>query len=584
MSLKRPDPSLFSYENTAPEIIPDPDMLYGIPDDGEPITHRPGEYLGISREAFPALPVQDHVAFGADTPQYKADVLHGEATVQAPVVLIDAMIEPPPPVVYDEKQQAAISAALSSPYTDISGTAGVGKTFVAREILRQYEELHGPGSCVLAATTGIAAVNLGEGTTINALLKYFDTAALRANYTAGHTQSVIRKLRRIGVRRILLDEKSMLSGEQFGYIVKAIREVNDGEIVSLESIGNDDGYESLTAQEERNLPPIGLTLVGDFGQLPPVPDTQVDPKNPSRVVKMPVTFCFDSPQWGVPPDAKDDPSKWTLFAANRTVLDRIYRQDASDFIAALHAVRRGDVRSALEFFTPEKFSQGMNETFDGTTIFPKNDMVERYNLDRLERLTTPSLTYPTTREGQLRADWKQIPESLRLKEGALVMILANRRTAGDEDEPGRMIYANGDLGILQGGGERGWWVKLHRTGGSVCVFPVDRQNLIPLEPGRRKELKEQGIAESAIVDNKFESIGRVVYMPLRAAYGCTVHKTQGLTLDNVQVNINDSFMKQPGMLFVALSRARTAEGLRIVGSQRGFIERCTVERRVQPWL
>lgn len=581
MSLKRPDPSLFTYETTAPEIVPE---FADLPLEEPPVARAssaalkpepvqlPGptpeaaqELLRRFTESQPAI-MDWHAKLSA-----KAEVVYGEATVQAPIVLVDATIPPPVvEIVYDEKQSQAIEHALSSTYTDISGTAGVGKTFVAKEILRRYEEEHGPGSCVLAATTGIAAVNLGEGTTINALLKYFDTAALRANYTAGHTQSVIRKLRRIGVRRILLDEKSMLSGEQFGYIVKAIREVNDGEIASLESIGND-GYESMTAQEERALPPIGLTLVGDFGQLPPVPDTQVDPKDPSRVVKMPVTFCFDSPQW-------------ELFKDHRTILDRIYRQDAGDFIAALHAVRRGDVRAALQFFTPEKFSQGMNETFDGTTIFPKNDMVERYNLDRLERLTTPALTYPTTREGQLRADWKQIPDALRLKEGALVMILANRRTPGDEDEPGRMVYANGDLGILQGGGERGWWVKLHRTGQSVCVMPVERQNLIPLEPGRRKELKEQGIAESAIVDNKFESIGRVVYMPLRAAYGCTVHKTQGLTLDNVQVNINDSFMKQPGMLFVALSRARTAEGLRIVGSQRGFIERCTVERRVQPWL
>ena len=460
--LSRPDPLTFLFEDTAPEIVP--------------------EYADVAEIA----------AVDASAPDVSA-------TSDAPTP-----VDAPPPVTLDAKQQHAIDLALTTPYTDISGTAGVGKTFVAREILRRYEATYGPGTCVLAATTGIAAVNLGEGTTINALLKYFDTAALRANYTAGHTQAVIRKLRRLGVRRILLDEKSMLSGEQFGYIVKAIREVNDGEIAALESVG-DDSYMSLTAQEERDLPPIGLTLVGDFGQLPPVPDTDRAGK------KLPVTFCFDSPQW-------------EIFKDTRTVLDRIYRQDAGDFIAALHAVRRGDVRSALAFFTPDRFSSGMEAEFPGTTIFPKNDMVERYNLDRLERLATPAMTYLTAREGQQRGDWKQIPDALRLKEQALVMILANRRTAGDEDEPGRMIYANGDLGILQAAGENGWWVQLHRTGETVCVRPVTRENLIPLEPGRRKELKALGIAEQAIVDNKFESIGRVTYMPLRAAYGCTVHK------------------------------------------------------------
>ena len=83
---------------------------------------------------------------------------------------------------------------------------------------------------------------------------------------------------------------------------------------------------------------------------------------------------------------------------------------------------------------------------------------------------------------------------------------------------------------------------------------------------------------------KSEIIGTIDYMPLRAAYGCTVHKTQGLTLDNVQVNIRDPFFRQPGMLFVALSRARTMEGLRIVGNQTGFVERCRIEPRVQKWL
>ena len=68
------------------------------------------------------------------------------------------------------------------------------------------------------------------------------------------------------------------------------------------------------------------------------------------------------------------------------------------------------------------------------------------------------------------------------------------------------------------------------------------------------------------------------------ANGLVVSNTQGLTLDRVQVNIRDPFFRQPGMLFVALSRARTADGLRIVGDQRGFVERCRIEPRVQSWL
>ena len=77
----------------------------------------------------------------------------------------DLDVEPqaPAPVTLDPQQQRAIDDARQHLYTDIRGTACVGKTFVARLLADE------PGT-VLAATTGIAAVNLGEGTTINALL------------------------------------------------------------------------------------------------------------------------------------------------------------------------------------------------------------------------------------------------------------------------------------------------------------------------------------------------------------------------------------------------------------------------------
>jgi len=68
------------------------------------------------------------------------------------------------------------------------------------------------------------------------------------------------------------------------------------------------------------------------------------------------------------------------------------------------------------------------------------------------------------------------------------------------------------------------------------------------------------------------------------ANGLVVSNTQGLTLDRVQINLRDPFFRMPSMLFVALSRARTIDGLKIIGNQRAFIERCTVEPRVQPWL
>ena len=55
------------------------------------------------------------------------------------------------------------------------------------------------------------------------------------------------------------------------------------------------------------------------------------------------------------------------------------------------------------------------------------------------------------------------------------------------------------------------------------------------------------------------TIGR--QLPLRLAWGITVHSAQGLTIDRLQVDLGQVF--SAGQAYVALSRASSAAGLRI---------------------
>lgn len=517
-----------------------------------------------TRTVTPSTPVDmGQALLNAQARQDVAEGLHlgadvgatgGDRTVQDAYESMVVGKNPPPMGVIDgqvvvDDQARALLACRTHPFVKLSGTAGVGKTYVARQLAEDE-------GVVLAATTGIASINLGEGTTINALLKYFDTDSLKEAHLNGLLSGNLRRLRRSGVRKIILDEVSMLNGDQLTYLVRSLDEVNHGKTYDADLEGEEISDE------------MGLVLVGDFGQLPPVPD-----KDHVSQKSLPVKFAFDSPEWG-------------RFADHTVRLTQIRRQDNQEFIGALHHVRAGR-RAALDFFHPGRFTQQIDDRFEGTTIFAKNDAVERYNLLRLDAVPGKAMRAETLRTGKPRPDWKQIPDCLHLKEGALVMILANRRIYEDDaDETGTLIYANGDLGTLKGSSSAGWTVTLQRTGLDVQVLPITRHHEIPLEVGRRKELvalygREQADAR---INGKKEIIGSVTYMPLRCAYGCTVHKTQGLTLDRVQVNIRDPFFRMPGMLFVALSRARNAEGLMLVGDQRGFGERCTVNPRVGRWL
>lgn len=482
----------------------------------------------------------------------------GVVPVAVPVpIAVAAVPDAPPPLPLPADGGLPIGRHI---FEDLSGTAGTGKTWMARELVASQ-----PG-VVLTATTGIAAINLGAGTTINALLNYYDTENLHDDYQSGLLQMRLRALRRAGTQRIVLDEKSMLDGEQLTYLVRAIEEINDPH-GGLETVGaSADEAEALEADRraDASLPPLGLTLIGDFGQLAPV--------------KAP--FAFESVMWD-------------RFAAHRTILTKVHRQDNATFINGLQAVRQGDVTTAMSVFTPNLFHHALDDTYEGSTIFAKNIAVARYNQLRLDSVQGPVVALSSTRWGKQRGDWKQIPETLRLKEGALVMILSNMRAVENEHEESertrtrwRLIYANGDLGIFRGmGGDEGneAIVELQRTGRQVTVSPITRECLAPLTPERRKALRETGELGTR-TKGKYEIVGEVTYTPLRLAWGTTTHKSQGLTLDRCQINLSDGFFKHPGMLFVALSRARTLEGLRLVGTPQQFAARCVVNPVVRPWL
>lgn len=448
-------------------------------------------------------------------------------------------------------------------FTYLSGAAGSGKTFLTRA--RADAD---PG-LLLCATTGIAAINLG-GETINSVLGYFDTASLQELYISGFLAAKLGRLWKAGIRRLVLDEVSMLSGDALGLLVRGIEDVNERGYV----IGKRD------RDDDSPPPQMGLTLVGDFLQLAPVK----------------ATYAFESDEWG-------------RFAPHVQTLKEIRRQADPDFIEVLRAARQGRGDLVTEYFQLRgAIQQETDDRFEGPTILAKNEAVDRYNSLRLSKVTGRPVRFPSTRWGKQRSEWGNpakppetwgIPPALELKIGALVMILANRRTPGAADGSfgRRLLYVNGDLGTIEDAGTATVWdpitesfdrvvpaafVRLQRTGEIATVVPVERQVKIPCDSARRKELMLAGQQER--IDGKWEITGEITYMPLRVAYASTVHKSQGLSLDRVQVNVRDGFFKTPGMVYVALSRARTAEGLRLVGSPAALIERCVSDPRLKEWL
>jgi DNA-binding MarR family transcriptional regulator len=123
------------------------------------------------------------------------------------------------------------------------------------------------------------------------------------------------------------------------------------------------------------------------------------------------------------------------------------------------------------------------------------------------------------------------PEVLRLKPGAKVMCVKNNFEQG---------YVNGTLGVVVSCKENSDPVIRTMKGKSITI-------------GRASwKIEEDGKVKAEILQ-----------YPLRLAWAITVHKSQGMSLDAVEVDLSKSF--EPGMGYVALSRVRTLEGLTILG-------------------
>lgn len=413
--------------------------------------------------------------------------------------------------------------------------------------MRQKMQQSPPNYCLLLATTGISAMNLGgDAVTLNSALGYFDTNDMEEKYQAGWLAQRLRRLRQTGVRRLILDEVSMMESRQLSCLMHVI--------------------DSLNGEGEALLDPelqLGLTLVGDFLQLPPVDGD----------------FAFFAPEWD-------------RFQTEK--LTTQYRQTDPAFLQALNAARNEDLPGLVRYFMT-RMHRTQDMDFDGTTILAKNQHVDRMNQLRHDRLPGTPIQFLRTVWGKERKEWREIPVQLLLKPGALVMVLANRYKgdAGFRE----LHYANGELGHFMGQDKDGRAiVELAKRQIVVEVEPITRQNEEVLkdakfrctnqgckfEPpdGMKRVCPQCGGKIRRVLK---EVVGEITYMPLRLAWATTVHKSQGLTLDQVQINISDPFFSQPGMLYVSLSRAKTPEGLRLVGTIDLLKHRCRMDPVVRNW-
>lgn len=356
---------------------------------------------------------------------------------------------------------------------------------------------------------------------------------------------------------ILVSNCSMLPDRQLDFIYQGVSAAN--QFADVES-------------------PMGIRLVGDLAQLPPVPEA----------VTRRVPWVFEAGCWG-------------RFKENTTRLTKQWRQADGVFLDALNLVRTGagDAAAWLLKTSGARFESQLDTEFPGTTILPRNDQVGKFNQMGLLRVRGESFTVTARRWGQQRSEWGQslktrewgIPPATELKIGSYVMILSN---APDFE------YCNGDCGTVVAKScnneKDALIIRLARMGKEIVLEKIVRGVEHTEKPGQSAYAGSFDRIPPKEDDGSWHArphyrsrvrrwvTGQVEYFPVRLAYATTVHKSQSLTLDRVQVDFRNHFFASPGMLYTALSRCRTLQGLRLVGQPEVFAKHCQFDPRVKEWL
>ncbi|KAF7286831.1 hypothetical protein GWI33_003888 [Rhynchophorus ferrugineus] len=277
--------------------------------------------------------------------------------------------------------------------------------------------------------------------------------------------------------------------------------------------------EQVARKIRRNDKPFGgiqLILCGDFFQLPPVSKPRPGEKKASP------KFCFQT-------------NAWETCLLHTFELKKVHRQTDNRFIDILNKIRLGkvdeDVINILSATSKQKIE---GDGILATRLCSHTADADIINESKLKALEGISKTFEA--QDSIPGTTKQlnqqtpVPDKLELKIGAQVMLLKNINiTAG---------LVNGARGV----------VKSFRDGLPVVQFRNKKEYLAQQEKWIVKTAGGASLTRKQV--------------PLKLAWAFSIHKSQGLTLDCVEMSLGRVF--EAGQAYVALSRAQSLETLRVL--------------------
>lgn len=225
-------------------------------------------------------------------------------------------------------------------------------------------------------------------------------------------------------------------------------------------------------------------------------------------------------------------------------LEHIYRQSDPYFIELLNRVRDNNIdRETLTRLNarcmPEACISADGAAELPITLSTHNRSANAINDTQLANLNTKPCSFTASIVDNYPEHAYPCAQTLILKLGAQVMFTRN-------DPSSEKRYYNGKIGKIT-----------HIDQDFVQVICADEASSITAEAVTWENVKYALNPQTKEISE--EIIGTFTQLPLRLAWAITIHKSQGLTFDNVIIDADAAFAH--GQVYVALSRCKTLEGI-----------------------
>jgi len=355
--------------------------------------------------------------------------------------------------------------------------------------------------CAVVAPTAIAAENVG-GQTIHSFFG-IPPRALNPDEVFQPNQHMRPVLENLGA--LIIDEVSMVGPDLIDCIDLSLRKVK----------GNDHPFGG-----------VPIIMVGDILQLPPVVR--------DKEVGVYFTHFYESPYFY---SAK-------VFEHMEIIpveLKRVFRQSDEGFVEALDAIRTGNRKNeAVALLNRHCWQEFEGQGDDATCLVPTNGIAKSINDYHLSQIDEEPHSFDAIYSGELKRGTKdrfQAPDRLNVKVGAKVMFVRNNQPH----------WLNGSLGEIVAINPDTLSVRMQATGN---IQNVSRHSW--------KKYRYRYNYENSRIE--FTSIGTFTQFPLTLGWAITIHKSQGMTMDQVRIDLGKGAFCT-GQTYVALSRCRTMGGI-----------------------